>query len=91
MPDSDAYNEDVIVNQKKDSIELEYDGGITEEQLVKLEAYSMLFALGGYTYSNTIQEEESTAEVGKNVEEGKEEANDGDADGDDDISSPEVD
>ena len=90
-PNTDAYDEDIVMNQKEDSIELEYSSGLTEEQLVELEAYSMLFALGGYTYNNTVQEEETTNEVGNRVESGgKEEAND-DADGDDDSSSPEVD
>ena len=57
---------------------------------MELEAYSMLFPLGGYTYNNTIQEEETTAEVGNSMDKGcKEEAND-DADGDDDRSTPEA-
>ena len=83
--------DDIIVNQKEDSVEIEFQDDISEEQLLEAEAYSMLFALGGYTYSN-LQEEDSTPEVGNNVEEGKEEANDDDADGDDDArSSTEVD
>ena len=59
--------------------------------MLEAEAYSMLFALGGYTYSN-LQEEYFTFEVGNNMAEGREEANDDDADGDNDVrSSPEVD
>ena len=43
-------DDDIIVNQKEDSVEIEFQDDISEEQLLEAEAISMLFALGVYTY-----------------------------------------
>ena len=58
---------------------------LDEEQMISAEAYSLLYSLGGYTYSNLI--EEGVMEAVSTVEEGKEEANDDDFDGDDNAGS----
>ena len=93
IPAADKYGDNVKVTQTEGSVELEYDDGLTDEQILELEASSMLFALGGYTYSNLIQDEDAGADVGNRVRKGgMEETDDDDGNGDDDVgSSPEVD
>ena len=53
--------------------------------MIAAEAYSLLYSLGGYTYSNIV--EEGVIEAVSTVEEGKEEADDDDFDGDDNARS----
>ena len=55
------------------------------KQMIAAEAYSLLYSLGGYTYSNLV--EEGVMEAVSTVEEGKEEADDDDFDGDDNAGS----
>ena len=58
---------------------------MSKDQMLAAEAYSLLFGLGGYTYSNLV--EEDVLEGVRAVEEGEEEANDDDIGGDDNAGS----
>ena len=53
--------------------------------MVTAEAYSLLYSLGGYIYSNLV--EEGVMEAVSAVKEGKEDADDDDFDGDDNAGS----
>ena len=64
---------------------MEYNEDLTSDQLMEAEAYAVLFALGGYTYSNIV--EEGLPEAAIAVEEGEEVAHDYLVDGDDDAES----
>ena len=75
----------VKVKQDKTSVELEYDSDLDEEEILASEAYSLLYSLGGYTFSNLV--EEGVLEAVNTVKEGEEEANDDDFDGDDNAGS----
>ena len=75
----------VKVKQDKTSVELEYDSDLDEEEILASEAYSLLYSLGGYTFSNLV--EEGVLEAVNTVKEGEEEANDDDFEGDDNAGS----
>ena len=72
---------EITVKQDENSIELQYEEELSPDQLLAAEAYSVLFSLGGYTYTNLV--EEGVMEAVSTVEEGNEEANYDDVDGDD--------
>ena len=74
-------DEEIIVLQDENSIELQYSEDLNHDELLEAKAYSLLFALGGYTYTNLM--EEGVPETANVVEEGKEVANDDGDDGDD--------
>ena len=76
---------EISVKQDENSIELQYDGDLSQDQILAAEAYSVLFSLGGYTYTNLV--EEGVMEAVSVVEEGEEEANYDDVDGDDNTGS----
>ena len=48
--------EDIRVNQDETSVCMEYPEDMSNEQVTEAEAYAALFALGGYTYSNLVEE-----------------------------------
>ena len=48
--------DDILVNQCESAVMMEYSGTLSEEQIMEAEAYAALFALGGYTYNNVVQE-----------------------------------
>ena len=75
---------EIVVQQDENSVELEYEEDLSPDQLLAAEAYSVLFSLGGYNYTNLV--EEGVMEAVSTVEEGKEGANDDD-DGDDNAGS----
>ena len=62
---------------------------MSHDKLLEAEAFSLLFTLGGYTYTNLM--EEGFPEGVNRVEEDNEVANDDDDDGDNARSSSEVD
>ena len=70
---------EVKVKQDETSVELEYDSDLDEEQVLASEAYSLLYSLGGYTFSNLVKE--GVSEAVNTVKEGEEEADDNDFDG----------
>ena len=83
--DMSGTDNKVKVKQDENSVEIEYTDDLDKEQIIAAEAYSLLYSLGGYTYSNLV--EEGVMEAVSTVEEGKEEADDDDFDGDDNAGS----
>ena len=49
-----ALDSEITVKQDENSIELQYEGELSPDQLLAAEAYSVLFSLGGYTYTNLV-------------------------------------
>ena len=45
-----------MVYQCESSITMEYPGNLSDDQIIEVEAYAALYALGGYTYSNVVHE-----------------------------------
>ena len=82
---SDNCEDDIRVKQDKNSVSIEYPEDMTPDKITEAEAYAMLFALGGYTYTNIV--EEGTNETTSTVNEGEKVANDGLVDGDDGAES----
>ena len=80
-----ALDSEITIKQDENSIELQYEGELSQDQILAAEAYSVLFSLGGYTYTNLV--EEGIMEAVSVVEEGNEEANYDDVDGDDNAGS----
>ena len=48
--------DDITVNQGESAITIEYPEDLSDTQVTEVEAYAALFAIGGYTYDNLMQE-----------------------------------
>ena len=73
--------DDVTVNQGESAVIIEYPENLLETQVTEIEAYAALYAIGGYTYDNLVQELDD--EVCNSVEKDGEET-DSEPDGEDD-------
>ena len=82
--------EDIRINRAESSVCMEYPEDMSSQQVTEAEAYAALFALGGYTYNNVV--EEGSEEYCNSTNEGEESADD-DLEGEDEgaDSSPKVD
>ena len=76
---------EISVKQDENSIELEYEGDLNQDQILAVEAYLVLFSLGGYMYNNLV--EEGVMGAVRTVDKGEEEANYDDVNGDDNAGS----
>ena len=58
MGDDETHNkeDDVTVNQGESAVTIEYPKDLSEMQVTEIEVYAALFAIGGYTYDNLVQE-----------------------------------
>ena len=58
MGDDETATEedDVTINQGESAITIEYPKDLSDVQVTEVEAYAALFAIGGYTYDNLVQE-----------------------------------
>ena len=82
--------EDIRINQDESSTTVEYPEDMSSQQVTKAEAYAALFALGGYTYNNVV--EEGSEEHCNSANEGEENADDdSEGEGEGAESSPKVD
>ena len=82
--------EDIRINRAELSVCMEYPEDMSSQQVTEAEAYAALFALGGYTYNNVV--EEGSEEYCNSTNKGEESADD-DLEGEDEgaDSSPKVD
>ena len=73
---------DILVSQGESMITLEIPEETPENQLIETEAYAALFAIGGYTYDNIINEtDEEQCNSAKDQDEEDLDRDEEDADG----------